>query len=74
MNKFSMERNKPNKVRCGICNDIIESNRRHEFVTCKCGHVSVDGGSAYRRRCWNGEPNWFEISSDGTEVHVSKKN
>ena len=35
---------KVNKIRCKNCGDIIESKTVHDFVTCKCGNVSVDGG------------------------------
>ena len=35
-----------NAIRCNICGDEIESKHRHDFVTCKCGDCSVDGGHA----------------------------
>ncbi|MGN0115087.1 MAG: hypothetical protein ACI396_07140 [Acutalibacteraceae bacterium] len=44
-----------NKIRCKKCNDIIESKSVHDFKTCKCGAVSVDGGNCYLRRCGNPE-------------------
>lgn len=37
------------KIKCDLCNDIIESKYRHDFVTCKCGACSVDGGNEYLR-------------------------
>lgn len=40
-----------NKIRCKKCGDIIESTYTHDFKTCKCGAVSVDGGTEYLRRC-----------------------
>jgi len=39
-----------NSVRCLKCDDIIESKYRHDFVTCSCGNISVDGGHDYLRR------------------------
>lgn len=39
-----------NSVRCLVCFDEIEPKHRHDFVTCSCGNVSVDGGLAYTRR------------------------
>ena len=42
-----------NAGQCLKCLDVIESKHRHDFVTCKCGNVSVDGGKAYLRRSWN---------------------
>lgn len=39
-----------NRARCRKCGDVIESKHQHDFVTCKCGAISVDGGDAYFRR------------------------
>lgn len=40
-----------NRARCRRCNQVIESRSQHDFVTCNCGAISVDGGTAYLRRC-----------------------
>lgn len=32
---------------CHICDTYIRSRNRHDYVSCKCGNVSVDGGSCY---------------------------
>jgi hypothetical protein len=45
-----MERIISNKVRCKKCGEIIESKNRHDFITCKCGAVSVDSGHDYLKR------------------------
>ena len=39
-----------NRVKCLICNDIIESTHRHHFVSCQCGNISADGGQSYLKR------------------------
>jgi hypothetical protein len=39
-----------NAVSCLGCGDFIVSKHRHDFVTCTCGAVSVDGGQEYLRR------------------------
>lgn len=39
-----------NSLKCLLCNDIIESKHRHDFVSCSCGNVFVDGGKDYFRR------------------------
>ena len=44
-----------NKVRCKKCNDIIESKYRHDFKSCKCGAIFVDGGTDYQRFGWTGD-------------------
>ena len=39
-----------NAVTCNKCGEFIVSKYRHDFVTCHCGTISVDGGQAYLRR------------------------
>jgi HD-like signal output (HDOD) protein len=39
-----------NAVNCLSCGDFIVSKHRHDFVTCTCGAISVDGGQEYLRR------------------------
>ena len=39
-----------NAVLCLNCDEEIESKHRHDFVTCICGNVSVDGGLVYLKR------------------------
>lgn len=39
-----------NAVECLLCNTVIESKYRHNYVTCPCGNIAVDGGDAYKRR------------------------
>jgi hypothetical protein len=54
-----------NEVKCLKCNDIIFSGGRHQFVTCSCGNVSVDGGLSYLRRSWKTQE--FEERSLSTD-------
>lgn len=44
---------KRNAAKCLSCGDIIESKHRHDFVSCKCHNIAVDGGLDYIRRCGN---------------------
>lgn len=37
-----------NQVRHTVCGWYIRSKNRHDYVTCKCGGLSVDGGSWYQ--------------------------
>lgn len=53
---------KPNKARCKKCGDVIESKHRHDFVTCKCGAISLDGGKDYQRRVGKQEDFDFEVA------------
>ena len=39
-----------NSAICLKCNEEIESKHRHDFVSCGCGSIFVDGGRDYLRR------------------------
>ncbi len=45
-----MQKIKVNKAKCLFCGDIIESTHVHDYKTCKCGKISVDGGTYYLKR------------------------
>lgn len=51
-----------NIAKCKKCGDIIESKHRHDFVTCKCGAISIDGGIDYTRVV--GEPKDYQRLDD----------
>ena len=42
-----------NRARCKKCGTILESRSVHDFKTCSCGAMSVDGGHEYIRRLGN---------------------
>ena len=50
-----------NSARCKKCGEEIESRHRHDFRSCSCGAISVDGGRAYLRRA--GDLTAFEDTS-----------
>ena len=47
-----------NAARCRRCRTVIESRHRHDFVSCPCGAIFVDGGTDYLRA--GGDPADFE--------------
>lgn len=44
-----MKRLTKNCAQCLLCGDIIESKDRHDFVSCSCDAIFIDGGLDYRR-------------------------
>lgn len=52
-----------NKAKCNHCGDIIESKHRHDYVSCSCKRIAVDGGLDYAKRA-------FTIPSDYTEMSI----
>ena len=70
-----------NVICCKHCNDIIESTFTHDYVECKCGRCSVDGGKDYLRRsfvekddflelavCLYADEKWNELTVDYKEI------
>ena len=70
-----------NVICCKHCNDIIESSFTHDYVECKCGRCSVDGGKDYLRRsfvekddflelavCLYADEKWNELTVDYKEI------
>ena len=39
-----------NIIRCNLCGDVIESEHVHDYQTCMCGAVAIDGGKDYLKR------------------------
>lgn len=48
-----------NSARCTHCGEEIESTHRHDFRSCSCGKMAVDGGHDYIRRIGTG---WIDTS------------
>ena len=51
-----------NRARCLSCGDILESRSVHDFVTCSCGNLSVDGGHEYLKRNVRDTSKYVELS------------
>lgn len=51
-----------NSAKCALCGDQIVSSHRHDFVSCECGEIFVDGGLDYLRRGANNLENIIETS------------
>lgn len=53
-----------NRAKCLKCLDIIESKHVHDFVTCTCGEIFVDGGNEYWRAGAYDFNNFHRLSDD----------
>lgn len=64
-----MRKIKINKAKCLSCGDIVESKHVHDYQTCKCGKIAVDGGLEYLRRAFPKLPmeDWMEDMSEYTD-------
>lgn len=54
-----------NSLKCRKCGDVITSRFTHDFVSCKCGAIFVDGGLEYMR--YGGETENIEDLSEWEE-------
>lgn len=57
-----------NLAKCLMCGGVIESKHRHDYVTCACGNIAVDGGKDYLRRSFKHHGMYEELSEYETTV------
>lgn len=58
-----------NRAKCLKCGDVIISRNVHDYVTCSCGDLSVDGGSWYAKRSCASLNNYEELSTYYANLH-----
>ena len=51
-----------NRAQCLKCGEILISKYTHDFVTCSCGSLSVDGGQDYTKRLYNNDMDVLELN------------
>jgi hypothetical protein len=62
-----------NSIKCNHCNDEIESKHRHDFVTCKCGKIGVDGGKDYKKTMFTELSDFTDTSIDDDGSHELRR-
>lgn len=62
-----------NRAKCKLCLATIESKEQHDFVSCVCGEISIDGGPVYFKASAKNFENFLRIDDDGNEVQVKFK-
>ena len=51
-----------NEVKCHSCGDNVWSAHRHDFKSCSCGKVAVDGGLDYLKRVFAEDASYTDLS------------
>jgi hypothetical protein len=51
-----------NRAQCLNCGDVIESVHHHDYVSCNCNEIAVDGGRAYLRASAKNLANFKDLS------------
>lgn len=62
-----------NRAKCRLCLSIIESKHTHDYVSCGCGEIAVDGGNDCCRamaKDWN---NFLRIDDADNEIIITVK-
>lgn len=60
-----------NRAKCKKCQSIIESFHLHDYVTCKCGEISVSGGNQEYICSANDWGNFLRVDDLGNEIVVT---
>jgi hypothetical protein len=59
-----------NRAKCKLCSSIIESMKLDDYVSCKCGAITINGGTyAYECRANHWE-NFIRVDDEGNEIIV----
>ncbi len=59
-----------NAAQCGRCKDVIVSTHVHDFVSCSCGAIFVDGGLAYQRYGYTTKDEFVDLSEWADEAEA----
>ena len=61
-----------NSAKCLLCEDVIFSRSVHDFQSCKCGNISVDGGREYDRRLYKSD-SWQDLCIEDDGDHQTRR-
>jgi hypothetical protein len=62
-----------NRAKCKLCETIIESFNEHDFISCKCGEIAVDGGQSYYKASFINPENFLRVDDEGSEIVIQFK-
>lgn len=60
-------------ITCSKCGDTIFSRAGHDYRSCSCGDVAIDGGRGYTKVAYhdsNNPPEAFEMLVEATEQEL----
>src|ERR1700729_1403719 len=62
-----------NRAKCKLCFDILESSHTYDYVSCKCGEISISGGSDKLECSAKNWANFLRVDENGNEIIVKVK-
>jgi hypothetical protein len=69
MNKYRHQ----DAMHCLSCDEVIYSVNRHDYRTCSCGKVSIDGGKDYTKASFKKGAKWTWVNIDLITNKISSK-
>lgn len=57
-----------NRAKCKLCETVIESIYRNDYVTCKCGEIAIDGGNQNLHCIANNWENFLRVDDNGNVI------
>jgi hypothetical protein len=51
-------------LKCECCKTIIFSRARHDYRSCACGAIAIDGGFDYQKVCWKPGTDYTAVEVD----------
>ena len=62
-----------NRAKCKLCNSIIESLHRYDYVKCACGEIAISGGLYELETSAKDYANFLRVDDAGREIPVEYK-
>ena len=59
-----------NRAKCKVCNQILESFHRYDYVTCNCGEISISGGNDILECSAKDWKNFLRVDDEGNTIEV----
>jgi hypothetical protein len=60
-----------NRAKCKLCQSIIESFHEFDYVSCKCGQISITGGNIRLQTFAHDYKNFLRVDDENNEIVVS---
>lgn len=62
-----------NRAKCKLCETIIESFYKDDYVYCKCGEIAISGGNSALETWAKDYANFLRVDDRGNEITVTYK-
>lgn len=49
------------KIQCIHCEGVVQSMHRHDFKSCPCGRIAIDGGGWYTKILFKEEGDYLSV-------------